>query len=286
MTDNPLSQLIQKYQPLIEEAIQTSLCDFGSSGKLYEACAYALTTGGKRFRPALVWIIADALGSKNVKDAALAVEYFHTASLIADDLPCMDNDAMRRNRPTVHKAYGESTALLSTYALISAGYLALHRASQSLSLDQALKDRILAIAIETVSRNTGVQGATGGQFLDLERSPNTPLEEILRLKTVTLFEISFVFGWLFGGGKLQLLPIVQQASYHFGMAFQIVDDLQDLQEDIAAKRPNYAATYGVQKALQAVEQEVSAFLKALDALSLNHSPLKELASNLLSSLQA
>src|SRR5437016_8742652 len=111
------------YKARIEPAIVSSLSRFGEKTELRDACEYSLQTGGKRFRPAIVYMVTDALKSKNdVTDAALAVEFFHTASLIADDLPCMDNDDFRRGRPTTHKVYPESVALLASFALIAAGF--------------------------------------------------------------------------------------------------------------------------------------------------------------------
>src|SRR5689334_6324109 len=102
-----LAELLQYYQQRVEEKIREQLPSLGGSGELRAACEYALLNGGKRFRPALVYMVANALGKgQDISAAALAIEYFHTASLVADDLPCMDNDDERRNRPSVHKVYG------------------------------------------------------------------------------------------------------------------------------------------------------------------------------------
>ena len=108
------------YRDKIEQEIAKSIVAFGEKTKLRDACEYALTNGGKRFRPLIVLLIAEALGhGMNVYPSALSVEFFHTASLIADDLPCMDNDDERREKPSLHKVYGESIALLASYALIT-----------------------------------------------------------------------------------------------------------------------------------------------------------------------
>src|SRR5689334_6318506 len=107
----------------IEQEIARSILCFGEKTKLRDACEYAITNGGKRFRPLIVLLIAEALGNGlNVYEAALSVEFFHTSSLIADDLPCMDNDDERRDKPSTHKVYGESIALLASYALITAAF--------------------------------------------------------------------------------------------------------------------------------------------------------------------
>ena len=213
-------------------------------------------------------MIAKALGSKDVTKPALAMEFFHTASLIADDLPCMDNEAERRGKPTTHSQYNEATAILSTYALIASGY-------QLLAHD---KD-VSLIAIENISENTGANGATGGQYLDLfetDMSPESVLK-IIHKKTTTLFESSFVLGWLYGGGKVSDLSLVKKASHHFGKAFQIADDLQDIKQDVANKKPNFAIATSVENAIKVLREEVGAFQDALSRLSLKSTELQSLS---------
>ena len=121
--NNVLLSLFTSYQQEFEILVRKfAKHELGGATKLREACEYALTNGGKRFRPILLMMTAKAAnGSVDVGYAALAVELFHTASLVADDLPCMDNDDMRRDKPSLHKVYGEGVALLVTYALIAAG---------------------------------------------------------------------------------------------------------------------------------------------------------------------
>lgn len=269
------------YKILIEEHIRSHLDTFGQQTNLKEACTYALMNGGKRFRPALVFLIANALGHQaDVTQAALGVEFFHTASLIADDLPCMDNDDERRNKPTLHKVYGETTALLATYALIAAGYACLARNGQVIknsSLPFASKsDELCVLALENVAHNTGILGATGGQFLDINPTNLSleTLEEIIFKKTVSLFEISFVLGWVFGGGNLAQLPLVKKSAKHFGLAFQIVDDIEDMNQDLKNQRfINVANQYGLEKAKQLLEQEVQAFKETLSQLNIHSQEL-------------
>ena len=107
----------------LEEEIRISIDQMGEKNTLRDACEYALLNGGKRLRPILVLMIAESLGAQHdVMPSALSVEFFHTASLIADDLPCMDDDHERRSRPSLHVAFGEDIAILASYALISEGY--------------------------------------------------------------------------------------------------------------------------------------------------------------------
>jgi geranylgeranyl diphosphate synthase type II len=258
----------------IEQEIARSLMAFGEKTKLRDACEYALRSGGKRFRPLLVLLVAEALGlSQNVYDSALSVEFFHTASLVADDLPCMDNEEERRDKPTLHKAYGESIALLASYALICAAFEKIHQNGALLrEAGNPLADRITALALEHAARCAGILGATGGQFFDLF-PPNLHLDTIKQIiykKTVALFEVSFIFGWLFGGGDLSHLERVKKTAYHFGMAFQIADDISDLAQDEKNQRPiNIARHLGKERAIAVFENEMRCLQSYLKELRLD-----------------
>lgn len=236
------------YKERIEERIESY--SFGVDSPLSEACFYALKNGGKRFRPAIVYMVGDALGAESVEDAALCVEFFHTASLIADDLPCMDNDAKRRGKPSLHCAFGEQTALLATYALIAAGYELISSSP---------------LAVQQASKNTGILGATGGQYYDLREG--AAIERVLYMKTGALFELSFVLGWIFGGGEVSLLEQVRKAAYHFGLAFQIADDMDDFEQD-ADKPYNFARAFGKEKARERVTLELESTKRALEELGI------------------
>lgn len=260
----------------IEQEIARSILCFGEKTKLRDACEYALTTGGKRFRPLIVILIAEALGNGlNVYESALAVEFFHTASLIADDLPCMDNDDERREKPSLHKVYGEAIALLASYTLITAAFEKIH--SNSMAMQDApapfchFSDRACTLALESATHCAGILGATGGQFLDLF-PPNQSLDtvkQVIYKKTVTLFEVSFVLGWLFGGGDVSKLEKVKRAAYHFGMAFQTADDLADMLQDEKKQREiSIARLIGKDRALQLFEEEMRQLRKELQDLNL------------------
>ncbi len=274
---SPLKQILENYRLNIDELILKSIPQLGDKSKLRDACEYALLNGGKRFRPALVLMVANSLKTTlDLSSAALAIEYFHTASLIADDLPCMDNDDERRNQPSLHIAFNESTALMASYALISAGYALLAKNAKLLaesSLDYALNAyKICTLAVENVSYNTGLFGASGGQFLDLE-PPNLSIEtlyEIAKKKTASLFEISFVLGWLYGGGDLEKIHLVKKTAYHYGMAFQIADDIQDMQQDLLRGCAiNIALAIGEERAKELVPHEMESYAKLLKELHLN-----------------
>jgi geranylgeranyl diphosphate synthase type II len=247
----------------VDALLKKHMDHMSPSTELTEACRYAVLGEGKRLRPILLLLMAQALKSPwDVSDAACAVEMFHCASLIADDLPSMDNDDFRRGRPSVHKAYGEAVAIMASYALISEGYDAIYNNTMKLIEQGAGEAEYRGLlAVQNVAYNAGIDGATGGQFIDLKvKNPSfEQLEEILKKKTASIFEISSVLGWLFGGGDLKRLSEVKDFAFHLGMAFQILDDLDDLQQDDAKGAPqiNFASHLG----------EVIAKARALDHLS-------------------
>lgn len=268
----------------VEEAMLSS---FDQNGELFDSTLYALSTGGKRVRPILVHLMNKAL--KNdlpVMDVALATEFFHTASLIVDDLPCMDNDALRRGKPTLHTVFGETKALLTSYGLLCEGFGRIEENGAKMAearppfCDRA--DRAVSIGLECAARCSGFRGAVLGQYRDLFAKRFSPqeVESIIELKTVTLFEGAFILGWIFGGGSFAALRLVRKLSYHFGIAFQIRDDLEDLVQDSKReKQANFALHFGEEKARLRLQQEVGLFWSICDRLGLDRfifQPLLEL----------
>ena len=218
-----------------EHLLKQQFANVDEEKRLKDGCLYALSNGGKRLRPLIIYLIQDALQSKQMLDpVALAIEFFHTASLIADDLPCMDHEAFRRNQPTLHCAFDEATALLASYALIIGAFEKIHEATDISFLPD--KNSRGVLALKEVCFAAGIQGATGGQYLDLFATniDLSLLESIIYKKTVVLFEVSFSLGWIYSGGDLDLLQDVKTAGKHLGFAFQLIDDVLDQAED--AKR--------------------------------------------------
>jgi len=270
---------LETYCKRFEEELPQAVCRFGEKSVLRDACEYALLCGGKRLRPMIVLMIGDALGhGLDVLPAALGVECFHTASLIADDLPCMDNDAFRRSRPSLHKAFGEAAAILASYTLIAEGYGSIHANGERMKENPRFRERAAeasSLCLAAATRCAGIQGATSGQFLDLF-PPDLGWETIRKVivqKTVTLFEISFIFGWMFGGGNPSALEDLRKAAYHLGMAFQIADDLDD---DGQAVGINTAQALGREKAISLFEEEIACLRGALEGLGLWTPPFQEL----------
>jgi geranylgeranyl diphosphate synthase type II len=228
-----------------------------------------------------VLMVAEALGKGfDAMAAALSVEMFHTASLIADDLPCMDDDDERRGRASLHRVFEESVALLASYTFIAMGYEGIYRNGQAMrAIDPEKADRATILSLEIATRCAGIFGATNGQFLDLfppDQSQKT-MQKIIEQKTVTLFQISFVFGWLFGGGDSSRLKEVEQTAYHLGMAFQIGDDIQDEREDAGS---NMARILGSEAAHVLFQSEMESFIAGLKSLGLWNSEFEKAAGYL------
>jgi geranylgeranyl diphosphate synthase type II len=278
--------LFSSLKKQVNLAIKKTIQEIDKASPLKKSYEYALITGGKRLRPILVLLVADAIGlSYDVMPSALAVEFFHTASLIADDLPCMDNEEKRRNKATVHKLYGESASILVSYSLISDGYKKI--AINAKNLENAsfkfpyTSEKLCVLALQKIANLAGISGATNGQYLDLF-PPDGSLDTIMKIiyqKTVSLFEISFILGWLFGGGDPQKMDEVSLCSQHFGVAFQIADDLLDLEQDKKnLNSMNIAIKLGQKETHLFFKKEMNSFHQSLKKLDLLTPGLEEICN--------
>ncbi len=231
------------------------------------ALRYSLLAGGKRLRPILCLASADAVGGLRsmAMPAACAIELIHTYSLIHDDLPAMDNDTMRRGRPTLHVVAGEGMAILAGDGLLTEAFHLLAR--EPASQDAHIALRKLRV-IETIARAAGVEGMVGGQAIDLAsvtpddagRLPHLDADALRAMharKTGALIRASAVSGAIMGGGTAVQIGAIDSAAGEFGLAFQIVDDILDVEgvaatlgktagKDAAAGKPTYPALYGLE----------------------------------------
>jgi geranylgeranyl diphosphate synthase type II len=204
----------------------------------------------------------------------------------------MDDELERRNKPVLHHVYEESVAILVSYSLISAGYELLAKNASTLCqkkvIDKNRSNELCFIALQEVSKVAGISGVTNGQFLDLF-PPDSSLETILKIieqKTVALFEISFVLGWVFGGGDLNKLEEIKETSYHFGKAFQIADDLNDIEQDLENQNQiNIAIVLGKEKALDLFYEEVNLFKEKIKDLGLLTPSFKKICDLLENSIK-
>jgi len=199
---------------------------------MYEAMRYSLLAGGKRLRPALMLEFCRVSGG-NIKDAipfACALEMVHTYSLIHDDLPCMDNDDLRRGKPTNHKVYGEAFAVLAGDALLNRAF----ETMLSPAINHIAPDRIVLSAYE-IARCSGVEGMIGGQTVDVgndgKMSDLSELESMISMKTGALIRAAAKVGCIIAGASSEQISAAVQYSDHIGLAFQIADDILDIEGD-------------------------------------------------------
>jgi geranylgeranyl diphosphate synthase type II len=204
---------------------------------LGEAIRYVLLGSGKRLRPTLCLWTHDALGGGNrdaCLDAACAIECLHTYSLVHDDLPCMDDDDLRRGRASCHKKFGEATAVLVGDALLTLTFEILACLADRPELDA----RRVVLVLQTVARAAGTHGLVSGQTLDLQSSELTPtldtVENIHKYKTAALFAASMDAGAILAGADDAVRARVRLAGERAGCAFQIVDDLLDIEASAEA----------------------------------------------------
>ena len=215
-----------EYRRAIEAYLKTLFTDQDPWGDLYESMRYSLLAGGKRIRPVMTLAFARAAGMENWKDAlpaACAVELVHTYSLIHDDLPCMDDDDLRRGKPTNHKVYGETMAVLAGDAFQPEAFRLLLTAP-------ALDDGRRVACAAALAEAAGVRGMVAGQVLDTLHAPRTRQEitQVHDLKTGAMIAGACRIGVLAAGGNGELLSAAEVYGKELGLAFQIRDDLLDV----------------------------------------------------------
>jgi len=245
-------------------------------GRLHTAMRYSLQAGGKRLRPVLVLAAADLFGAQtDALPAAVALECIHTYSLIHDDLPCMDNDDLRRGRPTAHKQFDEATALLAGDALLTLAF-------QLIARHYAGIPALCAALTREYADAAGSEHLIGGQMEDLlaeKKSDATAgeLEYIHRNKTAAMLSAALVAGGLCGDASESQLVTLRDAGQHLGLAFQITDDILDATADSAtlgktagkdakAGKTTYVKLHGLDASRKFARQHSDAAQAALTAL--------------------
>jgi geranylgeranyl diphosphate synthase type II len=286
-----LLELIQEYRPRIEEALDRWLPPADTHPKqLHEAMRYAVLGGGKRMRPLLVYATGDALGidRSQLDGIACAVEVIHAYSLIHDDLPAMDNDDLRRGRPTCHKVFGEAAAILAGDALQAlAFYILAHDNAITCPAEDKVK------MIETLALACGSRGMAGGQAIDLAAVGRTlgiaELEDMHIHKTGALIRASVLLSALSEPDIPQdTLDRLDHYGKCIGLAFQIRDDILDVEgdtqtlgktqgADIAMSKPTYPALIGLDGAKQRASELHEEALTALEPLGPRANRLREIS---------
>jgi geranylgeranyl diphosphate synthase type II len=255
---------------------------------IHKAMRHSVFAGGKRLRPILCMeagrMVAGSLPA-GIEDLGAALEMLHTYSLIHDDLPALDNDDLRRGRPTCHVVFGEATAILAGDALQTQAYEVLAR----LRCPADARVRI----IEEIAHGTGtIDGMIGGQVVDLEAEHSKPdlktLEYIHRAKTAALITASLVSGGIYAGGTADETERLRSFGQQIGLAFQIVDDVLDVTQtseqlgktagkDTAAEKTTYPALFGVEESLKKADALVANAFAELSPFGDRAETLKALA---------
>ena len=256
-----------------------------------EAMLYSLNIGGKRIRPVLTLEFCNLVCGdyKRGIDFACAVEMIHTYSLIHDDLPCMDDDDMRRGQPSNHIKFGEANALLAGDALLTHAFSALTH-SKGVTAENIIK------AVKCLAESAGINGMIGGQVLDLANEGKRITEDELivthKLKTGALIKAACVLGCLAGNAESKLIEAAESYAVNLGLAFQVIDDILDVTGDEAIlgkptgsdsenEKTTFVTLYGVDKSYETAREYTQKAVESLSAFNGDTSFLRDLAYTLI-----
>lgn len=277
-----------KYRHTFNKKIEEVIKKYSISDYLTEMIMYSLE-GGKRLRPIITIDICNSLceNPDSVILFSISLELIHSACLIIDDLPCMDNDDFRRGKLSFHKKYSITQSQLVSAELINIAF--------RMIIDNFKNNNNFDYIIENVSKNLGILGAAGGQFIDLnpvdifknkkelkKKFKNKEIiKELFYKKTTTFFEIGFVGGYLGGGGGIENINILLEAAYYFGLAFQIYDDFDDIEQDKIRidngfPNPNYIGNFGKEDAYNTFNNSINLFKINMNKINLYSNTIDEL----------
>jgi geranylgeranyl diphosphate synthase, type II len=279
----------------VDEALERWLVDENEfPPQVHRAMRYSLFAGGKRLRPILSLAAAEAVGGRATESLpiACALELIHTYSLIHDDLPSMDNDDLRRGMPTSHKVFGEAVAILAGDALLTEAFQLLTRPDLMKKIPQGRRLK----AIHVIALGAGSRGMVGGQVMDIaaegkEMKPEV-LEYIHSHKTGALIAASIVAGGLVGGGSSREIQALEKYGRKLGLAFQIIDDLLDVQgdeselgkavrKDQGKGKATYPALFGVENSRKQAERCIEGAIAHLRSFNGSANPLRSIAKYIL-----
>lgn len=287
--------MMNEYSELIEKALDEFLIKDSDVKKLVDSMEYSLMAGGKRIRPKLVLEFCRACGGnpENALAFACAIEMIHTYSLIHDDLPCMDNDDMRRGRPSNHCAFGEDAALLAGDALLTLAF----ETVLSKKAVKATSPKAAADAGRLLASFAGVSGMVGGQFIDLSIEGKKVDAQILKKmydkKTGALLKASCMLGCIAAGADEEKLKAAEEFGGKLGLVFQIIDDVLDVVSttevlgkpvlsDEQNEKTTFMSLYGEEKCRKLAEELTDEAIKSLEVFGKDESAkLREFAVKLL-----
>jgi geranylgeranyl diphosphate synthase type II len=261
-----------------------------ASSRIADAMGYSVMAGGKRLRPVLCLASAEAVDgrSEDALIAAVALELIHTYSLIHDDLPAMDDDALRRGKPTCHVAFDEATAILAGDALLTLAFqlLASQKGTAGVPADRQLQ------VIHVVAAAAGYEGMIGGQMADIasegHRIALSKLEQLHLMKTGALINAAIKTGAILGGGTLEQIQHLDSYAQNLGLAFQITDDILNVEGDPALlgkavgtdeqkKKSTYPALLGLEESRKLAANRVKEALQSLEYFDKKADPLRAVA---------
>lgn len=280
---------------LIDEALKRFIPEpEGPASGLINAMRYSLFAGGKRLRPILCIAGAEAVGgnAQSVLPVACALEMIHTYSLIHDDLPAMDNDDIRRGKPSNHKVFGEALAILAGDGLLTEAFYLM----AGLNLSKKIRFDNLQEAIKLIAGAAGYRGMVGGQALDIEMEGNevdpSIVDFIHTRKTGALIAASVSSGAILGGGSKHQLEAITRYGKNIGLAFQISDDILDVEGDSVEMgkgvggderkgKSTYPSVHGLKRSKDVMEELVDAAVSSLEQFDLAAEPLRLIAGYLI-----
>jgi len=284
-----LKAYLEDRQGIVEEALQRYIPENGIPAEIYEAIRYSVFNGGKRIRPILCLAAAEAVGGDlaPAMPVACALELIHSYSLIHDDLPSMDNDDFRRGKPTCHKVFGENIAILAGDALLTEAFFLLSRSEKVMFS----AEKRLAV-IQEIAYAAGIGGMVGGQALDVisEKSgaDEQTLQEIHRRKTGALIIAAVKSGALISNAGKDKMQALTEYGIHVGLAFQIADDILNVEGDSALmgkgtgsdasrNKLTYPSVLGMPAAKEKLSQHIEAAAASLAGFDERAMPLMVMA---------
>lgn len=285
---NLLTSFIETNQPLIDKTLHDLIKDLKAPQPLKDAMLYSLQAGGKRVRPLYTLAVLKELDVQN-EDAiivASTIEMIHTYSLIHDDLPAMDNDDLRRGKPTNHIVFGEALAILAGDALITLVFGIIARLPN-------ISPELKIVLIDKFSFAAGAEGMVGGQVLDMLGEGQTltleQLEEIHLNKTGALLSYSILAGAIIANVSEEVMSALKEYAFHIGLAFQIQDDILDVEgtseqlgktagKDLISEKNTYPSILTMEGAKKELQNRYNLAFQALESIQMQNGLLVEFAN--------
>ncbi len=293
-----IKEYIKEKQNLVDNYLKNYFNSPFEPKILYEAMNYSLFAGGKRIRPVLALTAYEVCGGNpvDILPQASALELIHTYSLIHDDLPSMDNDDLRRGKPTSHKIYGEAIAILAGDALLTEAFRMMTSDKMHTGEVRRISNKAIINLIQEIAYAAGAHGMVGGQTQDIISENMEPEKETLEFihlhKTAALIRASLRTGAILAGSKKSILNALTEYGEYIGLAFQVIDDILDVEgkteelgktsgSDVKKGKMTYPSLYGIEKAKHKSEELVSSAINSLKIFSSEADPLRDLALYLL-----